>query len=82
MSEENTTENRGFAALKEHVMNNRLDTALWASRILTIVFAIGYVIPIFGYVEFFTFPTNASVTVLSFYDIQKLTDSLQQSIDG
>lgn len=48
MSEENVPENRGFAALKDHVMNNRLDTALWASRILTIVFAIGYVIPIFG----------------------------------
>lgn len=48
MSEENVPENRGFAALKDHVMNNRLDTALWASRVLTIVFAIGYVFPIFG----------------------------------
>lgn len=48
MAEENVPENRGFAALKDHVMNNRLDTALWASRILTIVFAIGYMIPIFG----------------------------------
>lgn len=48
MPEETAPENRGFAALKDHVMNNRLDTALWASRILTIVFAIGYVIPIFG----------------------------------
>lgn len=48
MPEENAPENRGFAALKDHVMNNRLDTALWASRILTVVFAIGYIIPIFG----------------------------------
>lgn len=48
MSDENAPDNRGFAALKDHVVRNRLDTALWASRILTIVFAIGYVFPIFG----------------------------------
>jgi len=48
MSDENVPENRGFGALKDHVSRNRLDTALWASRVLTIVFAIGYVFPIFG----------------------------------
>lgn len=48
MSEENVPERRGFEALKDHVMTNRLDTALWASRMLTVVFAIGYVLPIFG----------------------------------
>jgi len=48
MSDESVPQNRGFAALKDHVSNNRLDTALWASRVLTIVFAIGYVFPIFG----------------------------------
>ena len=31
-----------------HVRNNRIECALWATRVLTIVFAIGYIIPIFG----------------------------------
>lgn len=40
---------RGFEALKQHVIDNKVDVALWASRVLTIIFAIGYVLPIFGY---------------------------------
>ncbi|XP_055597558.1 Krueppel homolog 2 [Uranotaenia lowii] len=39
---------RGFEALKQHVLLHKIDSALWASRVLTIIFAIGYVIPIFG----------------------------------
>lgn len=39
---------RGFEALKAHVIANKIDSALWASRVLTILFAVGYVIPIFG----------------------------------
>lgn len=39
---------RGFDALKTHVIANKVDSALWASRVLTILFAVGYVIPIFG----------------------------------
>lgn len=39
---------RGVQALKEHIILNKIDTALWASRVLTILFTIGYVIPIFG----------------------------------
>lgn len=34
--------------LIEHVKANKIDCALWATRILTILFAIGYMIPIFG----------------------------------
>lgn len=49
---------RGVQALKEHIILNKIDTALWASRVLTILFAIGYVIPIFGN------PTNAYYKVL------------------
>uniref|UniRef100_T1E296 Putative plasma membrane protein n=1 Tax=Psorophora albipes TaxID=869069 RepID=T1E296_9DIPT len=49
---------RGVDALKQHVILNKIDTALWASRVLTIIFAIGYVIPIFGN------PTNAYYKVL------------------
>ncbi|XP_063698870.1 Krueppel homolog 2 [Culicoides brevitarsis] len=39
---------RGFEALKAHVIANKIDSALWASRVLTILFAVGYVIPLFG----------------------------------
>lgn len=42
---------RGVEALKQHVSENKADVALWASRVLTIIFAIGYVLPIFGYVD-------------------------------
>lgn len=39
---------RGFEGLKAHVQSNKLDAALWLSRVLAIVFTIAYVIPIFG----------------------------------
>lgn len=39
---------RGLAVLKTHIIQNKVDVALWATRMLTIVFAIGYIIPIFG----------------------------------
>lgn len=32
----------------EHVKANKIDCFLWATRMLTIIFAIGYLIPIFG----------------------------------
>lgn len=41
---------RGTQALKQHIIENKVDVTLWASRILTIIFALGYVLPIFGYV--------------------------------
>lgn len=46
---------RGFEALKQHVIDNKVDVALWASRVLTIIFAFGYVLPIFGWVQIETF---------------------------
>jgi len=39
---------RGLEALKQHIIANKVDVALWASRVLTIIFAFGYVLPIFG----------------------------------
>lgn len=39
---------RGIDALKVHVSRNKLDCGLWISRVITIVFAIGYVLPLFG----------------------------------
>lgn len=50
MADNNTNQERprGFQALKQHVIDNKADVALWASRVLTIIFAIGYMLPIFG----------------------------------
>lgn len=39
---------KGIQALQAHIVTNKVDSALWASRMLTIIFAIGYVLPIFG----------------------------------
>lgn len=39
---------RGVKALKTHVIANKIDSALWASRVLTVLFAFGYLLPIFG----------------------------------
>lgn len=52
MADNNTNQERprGFEALKQHVIDNKTDVALWASRVLTIIFAIGYMLPIFGFV--------------------------------
>lgn len=44
----NQERTRGFEALKQHVIENKVDVALWASRVLTIIFAFGYILPIFG----------------------------------
>lgn len=37
-----------FEALKTHVLANRLDAALWLSRVLAIIFTAAYIVPIFG----------------------------------
>lgn len=54
MSDNNSTDNdnqpRGIEAVKNHMLENKIETALWVSRVLSIVFAIGYLLPIFGWV--------------------------------
>lgn len=65
MADNNTNQERprGFEALKQHVIDNKADVVLWASRVLTIIFAIGYILPIFGFVHLIFnllfFETNA-----------------------
>lgn len=39
---------RGWEALKQHVIANKWDVLLWATRVITIFFALGYILPIFG----------------------------------
>lgn len=35
-------------ALKQHVLTHKIDVGLWALRMLTVAFTLGYFIPIFG----------------------------------
>lgn len=42
------TEQKGWENLKQHVIDNKILVGLWATRVLTIIFTIGYIIPIFG----------------------------------
>lgn len=54
MSETNTTNEsapqRGLNinTLKAHVLEHKIDVALLCIRILTVVFTLGYIFPIFG----------------------------------
>lgn len=38
---------KGWNALRKHVMDYKIDVALWATRIATLLFTIGYFIPLF-----------------------------------
>lgn len=46
--EQSQSSPRGVDALKAHVLEHKVDTALWATRALTLLFCISYLIPIFG----------------------------------
>jgi hypothetical protein len=39
---------RGFEAVKNHMLANKIETALWISRILSVFFAVGYIFPVFS----------------------------------
>lgn len=45
---------KGWPALKQHITENKVKFGLWMTRLFTIIFTIGYIIPIFGYVSFTT----------------------------
>lgn len=38
---------RGWGALRKHVMDYKIDVALWATRVANLIFTIGYFIPLF-----------------------------------
>lgn len=40
--------NLNIDALKAHVLAHKIDVGLWAIRLLTVIFTLGYFIPIFG----------------------------------
>lgn len=39
---------RGWEALKQHVIDHKVEVALWATRVFTIIFTFGYFIPLLG----------------------------------
>lgn len=41
---------KGWSGLKQHIIENKINFGLWLTRCFTIIFTIGYVIPIFGYI--------------------------------
>jgi hypothetical protein len=43
-----TQESRGFSTFKTHVLAHKIDVGLWATRIATILFSLGYIIPVIG----------------------------------
>lgn len=43
-----STDTTGAARFIEHVKANKIDVALWATRLLTILFTIAYILPLFG----------------------------------
>jgi hypothetical protein len=54
MSDHNDAQNseeaqpRGWEALRQHVIDHKVDVALWATRVFTILFTFGYFIPLLG----------------------------------
>lgn len=39
---------RGWGALKQHVLDNKVKVGMWATRVFTMLFTIGYLLPFFG----------------------------------
>ncbi|PBC34317.1 Protein Kr-h2 [Apis cerana cerana] len=39
---------KGWGALRQHIIDNKIKAALWVTRLFTIIFTIGYIIQIFG----------------------------------
>jgi len=58
MSEHNGSQNsersseqerpQGWEALKQHVLDHKVEVALWVTRVFTILFTCGYFIPLLG----------------------------------
>lgn len=44
----NASSPRGFDVVKQHIIDNKIDVGLWATRLLTILFTFFYFIPIIG----------------------------------
>jgi hypothetical protein len=54
MSESNVQQNSeeprrmGWEVLKQHVIDHKVEVALWTTRIFTLIFTFGYFVPLLG----------------------------------
>lgn len=55
---------KGWSALKQHIIDNKIKVGLWLTRLFTIIFTIGYIIPIFGYVTLYYFLMQTVINIL------------------
>ena len=39
---------RGWLVLKHHVLTHKIEAAMWCTRLATIIFTLGYILPIMG----------------------------------
>lgn len=46
--EERIPQEKGWNTLGQHIIENKIRVGLWLTRLFTIIFTIGYIIPIFG----------------------------------
>jgi len=44
----NNSRPRGWLVLKHHVLTHKIDVLLWATRVATMVFTVGYILPLMG----------------------------------
>lgn len=47
-SEQQQTQTKGWEAMKCHVLEHKVEVALWATRVFTVLFTFAYLIPLFG----------------------------------
>ncbi|KAJ8971730.1 hypothetical protein NQ317_002560 [Molorchus minor] len=47
-SNSTTRTSLNYEALKNHVVTHKIDCTLWAIRVISIIFTIGYILPVFG----------------------------------
>jgi len=47
MTDSQQPRERGWLVFKHHVLTHKIDLALWATRLATMLFAVGYILPIF-----------------------------------
>merc|ERR1719278_1454686 len=48
MADNQQPRERGWLVFKHHVLTHKIDLALWATRLATLMFTVGYVLPLFG----------------------------------
>jgi len=62
---------KGFPVMMNYLVENKIDTAMWITRLFTIVFSVFYIIPIFGLNPYVSFQrallSNAATSALKLH---------------